>query len=112
MDLDIDNAGPSGKSSGLSVDIDVDEIQNDSSNSNANKQKPNRKRRLSIGEEPSGKVFVQDSEDDCNYSKLLSLSDEVLLEILKNCNSLTLDALSKYNTRIIIAIIEFNLLFG
>lgn len=98
MDLDLDNAGPSSKSSGLSIDIDVDDTQNDSSsNSNCNKQKPNRKRRLSmIEEEPSGKVFVQDSDDDYHYSKLLSLSDEVLLEILKNCNSLTLDALSKY----------------
>lgn len=98
MDLDIDNAGPSSKSSGLSIDIDVDETHNDSSNSNSNKQKPNRKRRLSmIEEEPSGKVFVQDSDDDYHYSKLLSLSDEVLLEILKNCNSLTLDAMAKYD---------------
>lgn len=96
MELDLDNAGPSSKSSGLSIEIDVDDTQNDSSsNSNCNK-KPNRKRRLSmIEEEPSGKVFVQDSDDDYHYSKLLSLSDEVLLEILKNCNSLTLDALSK-----------------
>lgn len=98
MELDIDNAGSS-TSSGLSIDIDVDEPQSDSfngSNQNCNKLKPNRKRRLSmVEEEPSGKVFVQDSEDDYHYSKLLSLSDEVLLEILKNCNSLTLDALSK-----------------
>lgn len=92
MDLDIDNAGPSSKSSDVSIDIDCDETQIDSAT--CNKQKPNRKRRLSmIEEEPSGKVFVQD--DDYHYSKLLSLSDEVLLEILKNCNSLTLDALSK-----------------
>lgn len=97
MELDIDNAGPSSKSSGLSIDIDIDETQNDSSNSTSNKPKPNRKRRLSmLEEETSGKVFVQDSDDDYHYSKLLSLSDEVLLEILKNCNSLTLDALSKY----------------
>lgn len=96
MELDIDNAGHSSKSSSLSIDIDVDETQCDSFNGSNQKLKPNRKRRLSmIEEEPSGKVFVQDSEDDYNYSKLLSLSDEVLLEILKNCNSLTLDALSK-----------------
>lgn len=99
MDQNIDNAGPSSKSCGLSIDIDFDETQNDSSNSNSNKPKPNRKRRLSlIEDETSGKVFVQDSDDDFHYSKLLSLSDEVLLEILKNCNSLTLDALSKYLT--------------
>lgn len=116
MDLDIENAGPSSKSSGLCIDIDVDETQNDSSNgsnSNSNKQKPNRKRRLSmIEEEPSGKVFVQDSDDDYHYSKLLSLSDEVLLEILKNCNSLALDAVAKYDRQYSdIQSLQFNLTF-
>lgn len=94
--MDIDNAGPSSKSAGVSIDIDVDEAQSNSSNCSVSKPKPNRKRRLSMAEEePSGKVFVQESDDDYHYSELLSLSDEVLLEILKNCNSLTLDALSK-----------------
>lgn len=54
----------------------------------------NRKRRLSSPDnEPSGKIFVCSS--DSTTSKLLTLSDEVLLEILKYCSSVTLDALSR-----------------
>lgn len=45
--------------------------------------------------EPSEKVFVTSPEITQEYSKLLNLSDEVLLEILKNCNSSTLIALSR-----------------
>ncbi|KAJ6637942.1 hypothetical protein Bhyg_10673, partial [Pseudolycoriella hygida] len=96
MDLDIENAGPSSRSSSLSIQIDEDELANDRYDLDSCNPKPSRKRRLSLAEEePSGKVFVQDSDDDYDFSRLLSLSDEVLLEILKNCNSLTLDALSK-----------------
>lgn len=54
-----------------------------------------KKRRLSDEDSaPSEKVFIKDSSD-CDTSPLLNLSDEVLLEILKNCSGPELLSISK-----------------
>lgn len=55
-----------------------------------------RKRRLDIGDTgPSEKVFVHCFDSPVNVCYLLNLSDEVLLEIFKFLDSISLDALSK-----------------
>ena len=77
--------------------MDIDESFASTSNGNglSGKNKFSRKRRCSSSEsEPLGKVFVSSAESD-SFSNLLNLSDEVLLEILKNCDSITLDTLSQ-----------------
>lgn len=56
-----------------------------------------RKRRASSSIEVSdvsAKRFIAQEDDDGHF-KLLDFTDEVLLEILKNCDSTTLYALSK-----------------
>lgn len=56
-----------------------------------------RKRRASGTTETglSAKRFIADDQDDDGVFKLLDFTDEVLLEILQNCDSTTLYALSK-----------------
>lgn len=58
----------------------------------------NRKRRASSTPETDtvAKRFIaQETDDDNGIFKLLDFTDEVLLEILQNCDSTTLYALSK-----------------
>lgn len=65
-------------------------------NSSKNEQTNTRKRRASNSTETelSAKRFIAHDEDDGAF-KLLDFTDEVLLEILQNCDSATLYALSK-----------------
>lgn len=58
----------------------------------------NRKRRASSTPETNTvakRFIVQENDDDDGIFKLLDFTDEVLLEILQNCDSTTLYALSK-----------------
>lgn len=66
-------------------------------NNPKNEQTNTRKRRASSAAtetEVSAKRFLAHEEDDGAF-KLLDFTDEVLLEILQNCDSATLYALSK-----------------
>lgn len=91
MDLDVDDgAGPSQQLLNM-----IDEKAYITS-MDVLPSKINRKRRCSsidsAEEATVEKVYVRSPE---SFSPLLNLSDEVLLEILKNCNSITLHALSQ-----------------
>lgn len=93
MDLDVDDgAGPSQQLVNM-----IDEKTYITS-MDVLPSKINRKRRCasidSAEEATVEKVYVRSSES-YDSSPLLNLSDEVLIEILKNCNSITLHALSQ-----------------
>lgn len=92
MDLDIDDeleAGPSNSATMKTITQNSDPPKISSSSSSSRKR-----HNTDNTEPPLGKVFVSSSEEYDNYSPLLNLSDEVLLEIFQNCNSVTLDAVS------------------
>lgn len=68
---------------------------NHSKNENKSRSQ-SRKRRASntVDSDSSAKRFIAQDDDDGTF-KLLDFTDEVLLEILQNCDSTTLYALSK-----------------
>lgn len=77
---------------------DVNDIQpSTSTDSNRPENDHNRRKRRassSVEGDVSAKRFIAQEDDDENF-KLLDFTDEVLLEILKNCDNTTLYALSK-----------------
>lgn len=94
MDFDIDDELEAGPSSAAmkAATTTTTEISDPSKTSTSGSRKRHNTDNVEL---PLGKVFVSSSEKYDNFSPLLNLSDEVLLEIFQNCDSVTLYSVSR-----------------